>query len=84
MLLLCSNQSYCSSNLEAGFKLLQNGHSIGEASKLSGVPKTTLYNKARNCGVLCPKDLKKYSNDVIEQAVKAVAGKNTIYHVNKY
>jgi len=66
--------------LEEGFKLLQSGHSVGEASKISGVPRTTLYSKARSCGVICLKETtKKYTPEQIEQAVKAVAGNNIIF-----
>jgi hypothetical protein len=71
-----TSSAYCSANLEAGFKLLQTGHSVAEASKMSGVPRTTLYSKARNCGVICLRESsKKYSEEQIEQAVKAVISK---------
>lgn len=70
------SSAYCSANLEEGFKLLQSGHSVAEASKISGVPRTTLYSKARNCGVICLREnIKKYSEEQIEQAVKAVISK---------
>lgn len=59
--------------------MLQNGHSIAVASKMSGVPRTTLYSKARSCGVICLRDSpKKYSEEQIEQAVKAVISKFVI------
>jgi transposase len=77
--------AYCSANLEEGFKLLQSGHSIAEASKMSGVPRTTLYSKARNCGVICLRESsKKYSEEQIEQAVKAVISNCLFLNLHNY
>ncbi|XP_065348305.1 uncharacterized protein LOC135944953 [Cloeon dipterum] len=65
--------TYSASNVEEGFKLLQSGKSIGQAAKLAGVPRTTLYSKAKSCGVILKQDKEvRYTAQQVEDAVRAV------------
>ncbi|XP_059475290.1 uncharacterized protein LOC132196560 isoform X2 [Neocloeon triangulifer] len=68
-----SSISYSQSDIDEGFRLLQSGKSIGQASRMTGVPRTTLYNKAKMSGVIAMQDkTKNYTEEQMDRAIKAV------------